>query len=547
MDQTNEISVTSHVARDLLSSSAMFKTVPSAIWEYVVNSLQYVQPGVAARVNVRVESSSGKISISDNGVGMNSQDLQRFFQMHGQNLERLRGRAGRGKFGTGKSAAFGIGRTLDVDTVRSGVRNKVKLELSDIESSGGEHIPVEWVTQDQKTEESDGTVISISNIFARRMAVGPIIEYIERNLQAFRASTPEVAVNRHICVFKEPDSLAEHVFEPSKIQAEILGSVKLVVRVAKAPLDESLMGISVTSGHGNMVGRMTAGIERKEHGSRLWGEIDIPAIETYPTPIEPFDSSRSLSLNVEHPVVAVLATFVGSKLETIRKEIENKEKGARQTERNRRLQREADRIAEILNDDFRRIKSRLDEINSAARNSGSLSSTVAAADSGDEEPSIWVEGLEEPGNVPDPPSHANDGDGKLRDTPNLPKSGVPDVRGKQSVDPAGGDGSKRRPQGGFRVVYRDLGENSDRSIYDSGTLTIQINTANPTVTAALGSGGIDDPAFKRLSYEIAFSEYAIGLGYELLKQDPGMPGDEVLFDVRDSLNRVSAAAAHLYA
>ena len=52
--------------------------------------------------------------------------------------------------------------------------------------------------------------------------------------------------------------------------------------------------------------------------------------------------------------------------------------------------------------------------------------------------------------------------------------------------------------------------------------------------------------FRRLSYEIAFSEYAMGLGYEVFKQDPNIPADDLLYEVRSTLNRVAAAAASLY-
>jgi hypothetical protein len=63
---------------------------------------------------------------------------------------------------------------------------------------------------------------------------------------------------------------------------------------------------------------------------------------------------------------------------------------------------------------------------------------------------------------------------------------------------------------------------------------------------ALGDGRVDDPTFRRLSYEIAFSEYAMGLGYELSKQDPNMPPDDLLYEVRSTLNRISTAAVALY-
>ena len=47
--------------------------------------------------------------------------------MHGENIDRKAGRPGRGRFGTGKSAAFGIGDVLRLTTVRNGKRSKVEL------------------------------------------------------------------------------------------------------------------------------------------------------------------------------------------------------------------------------------------------------------------------------------------------------------------------------------------------------------------------------------------------------------------------------------
>ncbi len=101
-----DLRVTAHVGRALLAQAAQFKTEAPVAWEYVVNSLQYVDPGVQPKVEVMVKH--GSITISDNGSGMDEDRLAHFFTLHGENLERRAGRLGRGKWGTGKSAAFGI-------------------------------------------------------------------------------------------------------------------------------------------------------------------------------------------------------------------------------------------------------------------------------------------------------------------------------------------------------------------------------------------------------------------------------------------------------
>jgi hypothetical protein len=75
-----------------------------------------------------------------------------------------------------------------------------------------------------------------------------------------------------------------------------------------------------------------------------------------------------------------------------------------------------------------------------------------------------------------------------------------------------------------------------------------INLDHPAVKNALRSanGSTDDASFKRLSYELAFTEYALALGYEMTNRDPAMPADDVLYEIRVALNRVSVAAADLY-
>jgi len=78
-------------------------------------------------VRCEVTLARDAIRIADSASGMTYTELSNFFQMHGENVQRKRGRAVRGKFGTGKSAAFGIANTLRVETVKGGKRNVVEL------------------------------------------------------------------------------------------------------------------------------------------------------------------------------------------------------------------------------------------------------------------------------------------------------------------------------------------------------------------------------------------------------------------------------------
>jgi DNA gyrase/topoisomerase IV subunit B len=138
---SHELNVTTHVGRDLMQSAALFRHEHSVAWEYVSNGLEYVDSGVNPVVKVAVESKARKITVEDNGRGMLFDELHRYFQMHGENIDRKKGKAGRGLFGTGKSAAFGIAKMLRVTTCRNGTRSQVELSRSAVESEEAEIPP----------------------------------------------------------------------------------------------------------------------------------------------------------------------------------------------------------------------------------------------------------------------------------------------------------------------------------------------------------------------------------------------------------------------
>lgn len=541
-----QIRVSSHVARDLLSSAAAFKNESAAVWEYVVNSLQYVDLGILPVVQVTVDIRERRIRVSDNGRGMSVEDLRHFFTMHGENLERIAGRTGRGKFGTGKAAAFGIGNRLAIETCRNGKRNAVELDRATIDKSSGEEIPVNWTVYDEQVDRPNGTVITISDIFVPKLRTNEIIDYVERHLQAFRARQPSVAVNDHVCEYRQPEIVTTKTFRPLPAQAKVIGDCLLTIHVARVPLGDLEQGIFVTAGPGNLVGLEDCGISRKEFGNYLFGEVDVPMLESYESPIQPYDDSRSLKLNPEHPVVRVLIGFLGSKLDEVRQEQVRASREAHKSEEMRRLAQEAERIAEFLNEDFRFLKERLDQIRAASASKGPAKSLFGTTGEGSTANDLWTKGTQERGQIEQLRGGSSGGESKGRKAPNLGVAGQRDPTGKQSVDPSGGAGSQQRPRGGFEVRYEHLGREEQRSKYDRTSLAILINLDHSAVANALKSTGSEDPVFRRLSYEIAFSEYSMALGYELARQDPDMPADDLLYEVRATLNRVAKAAASLY-
>lgn len=535
-----------HVGRDLLSSAAAFKSDAAVVWEYVVNSIQYVDLGVTPKVLIQVSPKERRVEIHDNGRGMDEADLHNFFTLHGENLDRKRGRPGRGKFGTGKSAAFGIAKTLRIVTRRNGVSNEVVLRRADVDQSSGDEIPVTWVVKNQATQETNGTSVFIEDVFVDDLKRNRIQEYIERHLASFRGVSPSVAVNEHVCEPRVPDIAETLEFFPNAEQRAILGDVKLTVCVSPSPLPIDMTGVAVTAGLGNLVALEDCGISGKEYGSYLFGDVDVPALETCDTPMEPYDDSRSLKLNPSHPVVRTLVPFIASCLERVRRGLVQKHRDAQKSEQARRLAQTADKIADVLNKDFLSQKDRLNEIRTATASSSATSARFGQARSAADETTDWQAGTDEPGDIAKPTSPSRQSTSSGRAEPSIRPSGSPNPSGPDSVSPSGGKGTKPGARGGFSVAYENHGKESERSKFEMNNLRIVINLDHPAVAAALEIGGVTDPTFRRLSYEIAFTEYALGLTAVMVNQDDGYTSADALYDIRDSLRRVTAAAATLY-
>ena len=279
---------------------------------------------------------------------MSASDLRGFFTMHGENVDRKKGRPGRGKFGTGKSAAFGIANALRVETIRDKTRNVVVLDRELVGKSDGSSIDLNWLTKDESIDAPNGTSIVISDILLPSIKTAPIIEYVERNLQTYRARLPEVAVNDHVCTYREPDVAEVLTFLRTPEQQNVLGDARLTVKVSRSPLPEAEQGVSITAGVGNLVATETGGIEKKEMGNYLFGDIDVPALENADVPIEAYDPSRSLRLNLNHPVSMALVQFIAPILDEVRRMQVAKLREIKKTEDAKRLTKLAERIAAIL-------------------------------------------------------------------------------------------------------------------------------------------------------------------------------------------------------
>jgi hypothetical protein len=537
---TDQIYVKSHVARDLLQSAGLFKTDKLVVWEYVSNGLQYVNPGTNPVVRVQLDSNKKKIVITDNGRGMDWAGLQNFFVMHGENVDRKQGRPGRGRFGTGKSAAFGVASLLRITTVRNRKRSTVELSRAAIEKMTSEDpIPVRKIEKEVATHQPNGTIVEIEGVHLRSLDQAGIIQYVERHLARWPKNAM-VFVNNHECEFQEPPIKEEKRFKTEGAEKDGLGDVELVIKISKAPLEQDLRGISIFS-NGVWHETTLAGSENKEMAQYIFGEIEVPKLDEDKSPIAPFDVSRSMRLNPENEIVRALYAFIGQKVEVVRRALAEEDKKRKSEEEMKRLTKQAAEIARVINEDFDAFRQQVAKVR--AKTSGGLDA-YRLGGNGAEEDSDVLFGSELPAEIICPLVRGDRPVGPESAPPRPPVTPA-DPDAEKLGRPAGAGGG-RRPQGGFRVQFKPMGAESNRALYERDDRTIYINLEHPQLVAAIGSGDIDDPVFRRLAYEVAFSEYAIALASELESRGHYIDPSDPIVDIRLTLNRLARKAALLY-
>jgi hypothetical protein len=538
------LKVTSHVGRDLIQSAQLFRHEHAVVWEYVSNGLQYKDPGTKPTVVVTIDAKAKKIEIRDNGRGMLMDDLKRYFQMHGENLDRKQGRPGRGYFGTGKSAAFGIANVLRITTVRDKQLSKVQLTRQNIDACpDGAEIPVEIFDREVKTAAPNGTLIEIEDVFLEQIDIGLITRHVERHIAHWPDAT--VIINHRECEFVERDISWERQISTKGTEYEkLLGVTILVVKKAKAPLEDERRGIAILS-DGVWYGTSLAGCERKPFVEYLFGSLDVPALGRDQSTTPAFDMSRSTKLNPRNEIVGEIIRFIGVNLEAIRRELEQQDRERRQTEEQKRLQKQGSKIAELINEHFKEWRAKLRSTMSKAGTGKDLlpvKEQSAALDTG------VIFGDELPGIILEPSTPEREPHPGPRPEPNpIPPKVKLDESSDNNVAKQGSGVAKKVASGGFNVAFDKIGQNEKRAKFDKETRTIIVNLEHPRIAVELkgtmGRSPVDDPNFIRMAYEIAITEYAIVLAQELSRIQYYYDPQDALVDVRQTLDDLSKAFA----
>jgi len=534
----NKISITSHVSRDFLQNAAYFSTLSKVIWEYVSNSLDNAKDNLP--LNVIVDISKNKIVINDNGIGMSREGLRNFFTMHGENIRRKTGKRVRGRFGTGKCAAFGIANSIIIDTVNSYKRNVVRLDRKDIESvKDGAPVPIRDIVEDQDTDLEDGTSITIENLNINTIdQINSSIQYIERHLSRYKNVT--VTINNQRCEYREPIySSLDRINSPDGIK-NLFGDIELILKVSPTPLDKETRGVDILS-NGIWHETTLAGLEGKEFANFIFGEIEVPLFEEKEDwKIPPFDNTRNNTLNKQNPYVVTLLGWISNEIEKKRNILIEEDKKRKKTIEAKKLKKEAEKIASILNEDFIKL---LEDFELAKEFSIRRGRTKLSPDPSSIYTPLPGDGDELTGLQTSGQPH---GDGKRGETPpgpgDEPRPGPDIIEGDQKgkKKPASSKG-KRRKRGIFSIEYRNESPESNRSRYDSEQRVIIINLDHPQIHSIYlnNNKNVESRNFREISYELAIVEYALAIPFERIKIDELYDASDALFDTRETINRLS--------
>ena len=542
----NEFNYNVNTARAIFGASNLFKNPHTVVWEYITNEIQYRERNTKPIIYVILEKD--KIIIKGNGEGMDISGLKNFFTLHGENLDRKSGNPGRGKHGTGKAAAFSIANTFLISTVKNKKLYEIELkkkELKKFEASG-KPIPLgDYVLTDgKKTNEPNGTKIEISELFVK-INRKEIIEYIEKQIAYFKGA--KVWVDSHPCQYKEPKSKEEYKFNTLKTHPE-LGNINLTIKVSPEPLEKSEGGIKILSN--NTLQEMSlCGSEGKEMANHIFGEIDCPKLDDDDQEIAATTIARDMALNQNNPIVKALYSFVGPHVDEVRKNLVIENNKRKQSEEAKKLKEEAEKISEKLNQHFEKFKDKIKIRQSrfadgktgiaTASNSGE-SNENGTLSIGDEIEAIVNNDLNILRSLDS--NNISEKKKKNKTTPNSLEENKNEKKKGKKVNGSG----KNQSSGGtkFKVDFNNNSPENPRAKFIADENTVYINLDHPYIEELKkGEAANDvtkDPFFTKISHEIAYTEYAMGL-VNLLYQKGyyGEATDEYLQEVRNIINALS--------
>ena len=146
----------------------LYSSFPPVIAELISNSYD----ADAENVEIRINYNNKEVTVIDDGIGMGHEDLNKSFLVIGRNRRIAEGtgvsegkkRKVTGKKGLGKLAVFGIANTIEVYSVKEGIKNAFSINYDEMKAQNEAEYNPKIICENEKVDEKNGTIIKIKEI-----------------------------------------------------------------------------------------------------------------------------------------------------------------------------------------------------------------------------------------------------------------------------------------------------------------------------------------------------------------------------------------------
>ncbi len=518
--------------RAVVQSANSFGSISVVIWEYIANGIDYINKGTKPQMEVIIEKD--KIIFSDNGRGLDTEDLQNFFTAYAENRDRVSGNYSflrRGYFGTGGFSVFKIAKSLNITSVKNKKLYSGKISFEDIKKDKG----FELDTVGKKTDLANGTKFEVSDFYKEitKKQIVDIKDYVQKQMMNVKGA--EVWINNDLLEYKEP-AIEKELTKVIKSKDTVFyddlndlgfgaGNITLTLKKTKKPLPKGEYGVAVL-GDGNLLEVCSPGIETKKYCDYIIGEAEIENIyqnlEKFDPPL--FDQSRRRELSLENKYVLKLRAFIGIELEKFEKEVSNVEKEREQSKMDKELNKKLDQLSQKTNEVLNNVWDKLNLNSLNSQNLSKKSKKLTALK--DVITNITKKGED----------FYLSNKNKNKKDKNEPKPFDKKIN-KKNNSKEEEDKSKTNNSGGLLIKQKGLGEDEGRAYFDEKRATIFINTDFPLIKRFIEKGDYENKQFDLLLKEIALTELSIAIT-TILQRD-GYYGDDNLTALVDLRNRIN--------
>lgn len=467
---------------------AMYSKFNKAIGELIVNG--YDADASWVKVNVK----SGKITIADNGSGMDEKDIRNEYMMLGSEHKRsIRrtpkfGRLPIGNKGIGKLAGLGIANKMAISTVKDCKKYEYHIDRDEIRKFR----TLEDALLDSFTVEDCGgkpseTMIELTKIFPHvKIGIKDLRGHLAREIP--QDNNFQIFVNGEKCLRKDIPAKRKI---PINIIDDICGEIVGEIIVAKKALITIKPGVFTTV-RGRVVGPPSLfDVTKKATRYRqvfvqfVTGTIEVISFDPGNGQDEiPIIKTDREGFNEDHPKYKRYSKIMTEVLNKICTEEEN------EFEKKRELEKQSEVGKAIKN-----VTSDFNAYNKEQRQEVGSRTAKQAEENIPGDSRIFKE-------IEEPLVHPREPNKEKRTNP----VGITDKRLKEELKRMIGHGTIYLGNKRYKVTQKPLGEDDKECRIDDEALVININTDHPAYDQAVAARAVEIVVFRAIAGAFAWKE-----------------------------------------